>query len=502
MPSNPYIGAFQLTGVASGMDTQAMVQKLMEIEQQPLNRAQEKFDTLTYKQKLWMEVDNKLEDFYDYLVTFKLKSNLIPKNATSSNENVLTAAAPADADNSTFYLKVNSLASPSVLLGNNIDSTIKKSSTIEDVIGVTGGSTFTITKGSDSVDITVSDNETMQDLLNKINTSALGVEAKFDDANGKLFIVNKENGNVDISVSAQTGSNGESLITALNLKGTADSGDDNTVRTLGSLGNVELSFDGSTSVTTYDNLTENSLNVFGTTIDLKSTSSDYVKVSIEQDIDKSVENIKEFVDKYNETINYVYDLLNENKVTNKSEEDMTEEDYMKGMLKGDNNLEKIFYNLRNMVYSPANIEQSGSQFNALFDIGITSGDFGAGYENTMKGLLSVDEDKLRDALSTNPDDVWKLFATNDTTNKEYGYAQSVQNYLYEVTKFNGYIDQISGTNGSIGNEMRRLAREMTNLLDRLQRKEAQYYAQFSAMEQAIQQLNTQGMYIQNAFSSK
>ncbi|PNR98110.1 flagellar filament capping protein FliD [Petrotoga olearia] len=502
MATNPYVGTFQLTGAVSGMDTQAMVEKLMEIEQQPLNRAQEKFDALTYKQKLWMEVDNKLEDFYDYLITFKLKSNLIPKSATSSNESVLTATAPSDADNSTFYLKVNSLASPTVLLGENIDPTIKKSSTIADVIGTSADSTFTITKGSVSDTITVSDSETVQDLINKINASTLGVQAKFDDANGKFFIVNKENGNVDISVSAEAGSNGENLITALNLNGTADSDDDNTVRTLGSSGQVELSFDGSTSITTYDNLTENTLNVFGTTIDLKSTSSSYVKVSIEQDIDKSVESIKEFVDKYNETITYVYDLLHEKKVNDKPTEEMTEEDYMKGMLKGDNNLEKIFYTLRNMVYSPVDIEQSGSQYNTLFDIGITSGDLGSGYENTMKGLLNVDEDRLREALNTNAEDVWKLFATNDTTNKEYGYAQSVQNYLYEVTKFNGYIDRIAGTNGTIGNEMRRLAREMTNLLDRLQRKEAQYYAQFSAMEQAIQQMNAQGMYMLNAFSNQ
>ncbi len=257
-----------------------------------------------------------------------------------------------------------------------------------------------------------------------------------------------------ISVYLHSVRNGETLITALNLNGTATADSDNTVMTLGSLGQVELSFDGSTTITTYDNLTENTLNIFGTTIDLKSTSSGYVKVSIEQDIDKSVESIKEFVDKYNETITYVYDLLHEDQVTDKPTEEMTEEDYMKGMLKGDNNLEKIFYNLRNMVYSPVDIEQSGSQYNALFDIGITSGDLGAGYENTMKGLLSVDEDKLREALNTNAEDVWKLFATNDTTNKEYGYAQSVQNYLYEVTKFNGYIDQIAGTNGTIGNEMR------------------------------------------------
>jgi len=492
MAFNPYIGTFQLTGAVSGMDTGAMVEKLMEIEQQPLLRAQEKFDTLQYKQKLWMEVDNKLEDFYDSLINFKLKGNLIPKSAFSSDETVLTASARANTPDTTFYLKVNSLASQTVLLGEGIDSDITKKSSIRDVISATGDSTFTIHKGSDSVEITVSDGETIQDLINKINESSIGVEARFDDKNGKFFLINKENGDINISVSAEADSHGELLLTSLNLNGTPN-------LTLGSYAEVELSFNGSTPVTTYNNLTENTLEIFDTTIDLKSTSSNFVKVSVEQDIDKSVEAIKEFVDKYNETITYIYDLLHEDKVTGKAEDDMAEEDYMKGMLKGDRNLEKIFYKLRNMVYSSTNI--SDSQYTSLFQIGISSGDFGSGYENTMKGLLSVDEDKLREALSNDAESVWKLFATNDKDNNKFGYAQSIQNYLFDVTKFNGYIDQVSGTNGTIGNEMRRLAKEMTSLLERLQRKEARYYAQFSAMEQAMQQLNMQGMYIQNVFSN-
>lgn len=501
MAINPYIGTFQLTGAVSGMDTGAMVEKLMEIEQQPLLRAQEKFDTLQYKQKLWMEVDNKLEDFYDSLINFKLKGNLIPKSAVSSDETILTASARADAADTTFYLKVNSLASQTVLLGEGIDSSITKKSSIGDVIPETDDltATFTINKGSDSVEITVSDGETIQDLINKINESSIGVEAKFDDKNGKFFLINKENGDIDISVSAETGSNGEALLASLNLNGTPDIGDDSTSLTLGSYAEVELSFNGSTSVTTYSNLKENTLDIFDTTVNLESTSSNFVKVSVEQDIDKSVEAIKEFVDKYNETITYIYELLREDKVTGKAEDEMTEEDYMKGMLKGDRNLEKIFYNLRNMVYSSTNI--SDSQYTSLFQIGISSGDFGSGYENTMKGLLSVDEDKLREALSDDAESVWKLFATNDKDNNKFGYAQSIQNYLFDVTKFNGYIDQVSGTNGTIGNEMRRLAKEMTSLLERLQRKEARYYAQFSAMEQAMLQLNMQGMYIQNAFSN-
>ncbi len=51
MAYNPYLGSFQMPGIASGFDTASVVSKLMEVEMQPLNRAQEKFDTLNYQQK-------------------------------------------------------------------------------------------------------------------------------------------------------------------------------------------------------------------------------------------------------------------------------------------------------------------------------------------------------------------------------------------------------------------------------------------------------------------
>lgn len=66
MAYNPYLGSFQMPGIASGFDTASVVSKLMEVEMQPLNRAQEKFDTLNYQQKVWMQVDKKLEEFYDF----------------------------------------------------------------------------------------------------------------------------------------------------------------------------------------------------------------------------------------------------------------------------------------------------------------------------------------------------------------------------------------------------------------------------------------------------
>lgn len=491
MAYNPYLGSFQIPGIVSGLDTASTVSKLMEIEMQPLNRAQEKFDTLNYQQKVWMQIDKKLEEFYDFLIEFKLQGNLIPKKAVSSNEKVLTASSSADADNATFYLKVNSLASPSVLIGEEIDSNITKKSTLGSILGSndTEDIKISIKKGTSSKEISLSSSDTINDLIKKIDDSGAGVSAKFDEVNGKFFIISNKNGPEEIEITAEEDSLGQLLLTNLKLN--------NENITLGSYAKVELSFNGTTPSTTYKNLTENTINIFGTTIELKSLSYDeYVKVSVEQDVDKSVEAVKQFVDKYNETITYIYDLLHESKVTNKAAEDMTEEDYMKGLLTRNRNLENIFYNLRNIVYSSTNVD---GEFRSLLSIGISSGDTGRNYENTMKGLLKLDEDKLREALSKNPEDVWKLFAINDKTNGKYGVAQNIQNYVYEVTKFNGYIDRIAGTNGTIGNQMRRLAKDMTTLLDKLQRKEAYYYNKFAAMEQAIQKLTIQGAYIQNAF---
>ncbi len=73
-----------------------------------------------------------------------------------------------------------------------------------------------------------------------------------------------------------------------------------------------------------------------------------------------------------------------------------------------------------MVYSSTNVD---GEFKSLLSIGIGSGDTGRNYESTMKGLIKLDEDKLREALNNNPEDVWKLFATNDKTNEKYGVAQ-------------------------------------------------------------------------------
>jgi flagellar hook-associated protein 2 len=185
---------------------------------------------------------------------------------------------------------------------------------------------------------------------------------------------------------------------------------------------------------------------------------------------------------------------------------MTEEEQMKGMLKGDRNLERIFFQMRSIAYKTLDWDTTNSddtmpEFTSLSQVGISSGDTGSNYDNTMKGLLSIDETELKNALENNFDDVYKLFSHNNSfdvsgeTKYNKGIITQMKDYSFDVTKFGGYIDNVSGLNGTIGRQMRDLANRMTDMVDQLQRKEFRYVQQFSAMEEAMSRMQSQGSYL-------
>jgi flagellar hook-associated protein 2 len=262
---------------------------------------------------------------------------------------------------------------------------------------------------------------------------------------------------------------------------------------------VEFDFDGNGVADLTKTTWGNTIDYNGITLNLKSISTNWVDVQVTQDADATYEKITEFVDKYNEIIGYIYDKLNEDAVESNNGETLSEEDKLKGILKGDSNLEDIFYKLRDIAYGVVSwTSDVDSQYNSLYQIGITSGDAGGTYQNTMKGILDINEDKLKEAIQKNAEEVWKLFAYEDDNNK--GIAIKFKDYIWETTKFGGTIDQISSSTGTIGLEMRDIAKRMTSLIDQLQRKEAYYWQKFSAMEQSISNIQQQGSWIASAFA--
>ncbi|WP_129408763.1 flagellar filament capping protein FliD [Marinitoga lauensis] len=546
------------------MDTSSIIDQLMSVERKPLERLQNEFDTLQLKQKAWKEVDSKLSDFWDFLATFKLKSNLIPKNVQVSDENVLSATASTSASNVSFKVKVNSLSSSTALTPNNtlgnipdlttqyyqlngrttpvagtftlkaldssgniLESTqinFSGTDTIQDIINQidTNSTYFTATldngklkieekagmegtvskvllgdssdtsnfvdvfnlEGADFVpggatagyiestvhagaintskllsdissdvasgiiringtEITVSSTDSLGDLIARINASNANVVAWYDENEDKLMIRNKEGGPQSITIEDgdSTGSNKTNLLD--DLSWVDNSGNYMGTITAGTAANVEIDLDGDGTADLTKTTWGNTVEYNNVTLNLKSISSSWVDVQVTQDADATYDKIKEFVDKYNEIIGYIYDKLNEEPVKAEKGQTLSEEDKMKGVLKGDENLQDIFYKLRDIAYGVISWSSDvNAEYNSLYDIGINSGDAGGSYENTMKGILQINEDKLKSAIQDNAEEVWKLFAYDDDNNK--GIAIQFKDYVWDTTKFGGTIDQISG----------------------------------------------------------
>ncbi|AEX86389.1 hypothetical protein XO10_09925 [Marinitoga sp. 1135] len=621
MSENSYLGSFQFGGVASGLDTASMIDKLMEVERKPLERLQNDYENLKLKQKAWKELDEKLSDFWDFLATFKLKSKLIPKSVSVSDENVLSATAATSATNSSFKVKVNSLSSSTILTpdntlgdvpdlntqyykltgrttpvagtftlkaldsnGNTLETVnidFAGTDTIQDIINkidsnstyftaelvdgklkihekagqegsvanillgdasdtsnftevfnlegadyvagsggsagyiestVHAGAVNTGTTLSDissdvtsgiirinGTEITVSADDTIGSLISRINASNAGVIAWYDENEDKLMIRNKEGGPQSITIEDGDADGNNKTNVLDDLSWVDATGNYMGKVTPGTAANVEIDIDGDGVADLTKTTWGNTVEYNNVTIDLKSTSTDWVNVQVTQDADATYDKIKEFVDKYNEVIGYVYEKLNEEPVKPERGKELSEEDKMKGVLKDDQNLRDIFYKLRDIAYGVVDwTSDVKGKYSSLYDIGISSGDAGGTYENTMKGVLSIDEDKLKAAIQDNAEEVWKLFAYEDDNNK--GIAIQFKDYVWDTTKFGGTIDQISGTTGTIGLEMRDIAKRMVSLVDQLQRKEAYYWQKFSAMEQSVSQMQSQGSWILGAFA--
>ena len=98
-------------GIVSGMDIEAMVNKLMEAERMPLERLRQEETRLTWKRDAFREINSLLLQLDNMMLDLKLSRTYNPKTATSSQENAVRATASSTATNGSYEIAVTGLAS-------------------------------------------------------------------------------------------------------------------------------------------------------------------------------------------------------------------------------------------------------------------------------------------------------------------------------------------------------------------------------------------------------
>ncbi len=156
-------GTFNITGLASGVDTDKIIQGLMSIQQKRIDQLKSTQSQASNRQAAVKTIEVKTLTLQASLagLSRSIGNALTTKTVSSSNEDVLTAAASTSAAAGSYTLKVNSLAQAAQLASQGFDSATSAIPQGTFQFRVGGGATSTVT-----IDGT---NNTLQGLADAIN---------------------------------------------------------------------------------------------------------------------------------------------------------------------------------------------------------------------------------------------------------------------------------------------------------------------------------------------
>ncbi len=474
------------------------------------------------------------------------------KNAEVADSEVAAATVYADAVNGTYRLNVTQLAENWSAASKNEISSGEKSN-LASQFGIAGGDTvnFTITTDSGSVTINKTNlaNVAIEDVVSEINAADIGVIASYDEDLDRFFLQTADTGEEGtISIednSTLTGgvkflTGADSLLQLQYYDDVAGSYQDLANGTEYSGKNAVFDFGGAANISQSSNsCTINSIN-----LTLKSTGA--TNITVGSNTDEIYERIMDFVESYNELIDAFGEELGETRykdylpLTDEQREKLTdtqieqwEEKAKSGLLRNDNILQGAYQKFRSGMYQ----EVSGVEgaFDYLVEIGITTETYSS---SSMGGKLVVNESKLREAIETDTDGVLELLFKSPDSELLYksesqlsseeiaqkrsesglvrrlydnivdsmklvinkaGYGDDAA--LYRKVSSNILVDFVVENSGI--SQLERDIDDKDTKLDRLNdylvTVEDRYWAKYTALEQAISNMNMQSSWLTQMF---
>lgn len=494
----------RMSGLTSGLDTEAIIEELMSAQKTKLTKIENKQTKLTWTQEKWKELNTKLYSLYtDKLSPLRLQSAYQTKKVNTSNESKVKASGNANAVNGTHTLQIKQLASTQYVTGGKltVDNQGKEVgySTLLRELGYSVGDTITITNGKDEAGnpetytFSVDSDTTIEDFVKFARES--GLNASFDTSQKRLFISAKESGKDNAFSIAMTSQNGLADLSALGL------------------GDAAKTVDASDAIFRYNGVeyedTTNNVTINGLTFELTGTTSGYdsaneadresISVTVSTDVDAVYNKVKEFLTSYNEILKEMNELYYASSsrgydpLTDEQKEAMSDEEVEKwekkikdSLLRSDSTLGELISGMKNAL--AGNVEVNGQKY-SLAGFGImTSTDY------TEKGLLHIYGDK-EDAVYADKDDKLKAALANDPEGTSKALAEIFGNLYSEMTKKMATSSLSSALTFYNDKQLSKLEtqykKEYTTMEERLKTIEDRYYDQFTAMEKAMANMNSQ-----------
>ncbi len=367
--------------------------------------------------------------------------------------------------------------------------------TVSDFNGLTPDENGNYTLSINGKDFSFAADTTLREVMSEVNKSDAGVRMNFSSVTGTFSMM-----------STDTGSD-----SAIQLSGdlaTAIFGSEDEIsHNIGKDFQANMSFDGGITFTTVTR-SDNNFTIDGANYNFTGVG-DGSNITFQggTDVDALVDKVKGFVEAYNEIMKTLNTAINTNKygeslgsgekylpLTEAQKEEMSEDEIKKweekaktGLLSRDSTLQSIANRLRSAMTSI--VDGQG-----LYQYGIDSKSW------SDKGILTIDEEKLRAQIEKAPDKVANLFTG------ENGIATKVKDVVTYAVKgtgnSKGALVDIAGTDSKAADTTSQIAKRIASLKEALSKLETKldtkkeyWWNKFTYLESYISQMNSQSSFL-------
>ncbi len=185
--------AIRLSGLTSGMDTDAIVQELVSAYSMKTEKYEKQQTKLTWKQDAWKGLNTKIYGLYTNVSNLRYSSAYSLRKTTVSDNTKASVTASSDAVTGTQKLNILQTAQASYITGGKLGDDVTKETKMSE-LGYKGGDTsFTVEDGNGkSHEIKITKTTTVNEVLTQLKEA--GLNASFDENNKRIFVSAKESG--------------------------------------------------------------------------------------------------------------------------------------------------------------------------------------------------------------------------------------------------------------------------------------------------------------------